>query len=378
MATVEDIMNLDFFKHNELKLVAGEKGLNRIVTRPNIAQLMNFSDWMAGGEFLLINGVGLNLDHKENMLCVIENAHKGKAACIVFEISEIYIPSIPEEAIALSNSYQLPIFTLSWDVSFGEILNTVYDYIVRKEREESNVMDLISNILFADLNPGTILQQADYYGYDLRNAHQCIVARMEDLSLQEEFYDYIKKNLVDHKKLLYMEKNGYLIIFCSTQNMKRLEKSLQYIVSKYKDAYVGIGNSYSDVLKYRESYNQAVQALRFLLVTKDQKIKYYNELGLLKLLDDSDGGKMIQQYIHEFLKPLEAYQEKNSVDLIESLNIYQECNFNVAHASQKLFIHRNTLLQRLDKIASLLEIDFNDFNVRREIMDVMYLWKYYG
>ena len=150
MATVEDIMQLPFFKENELKLLAGKKGLNRIVTRPNIAQLMNFSDWMAGGEFLLINGVGLHLDQKENLLMVIENAQKGKAACIVFEISQTYLPAIPQEAIDLSNQYQLPIFTLSWDVSFGQILNTVYDYIVRKEREDSNVMDLMRNILFTD------------------------------------------------------------------------------------------------------------------------------------------------------------------------------------------------------------------------------------
>ena len=157
--------------------------------------------------------------------------------------------------------------------------------------------------------------------------------------------------------------------------MKRL---FQLLLSNYKNAYIGVGNSYSDVLKYRESYNQAVQALRFLSVTKDQQMMFYDELGLLKLLNDAENGKMIKEYIHDFLLPLKSYQKKYSVDLIESLNVYQECNFNIAQASQKLFIHRNTLLQRLDKMANLLEMDFNDFNVRREIMDVMYLRKYYG
>ncbi len=377
MATVEDIMQLPFFKENELKLLAGKKGLNRIVTRPNIAQLMNFSDWMGGGEFLLINGVGLHLDQKENLLMVIENAQKGKAACIVFEISQTYLPAIPQEAIDLSNQYQLPIFTLSWDVSFGQILNTVYDYIVRKEREDSNVMDLMRNILFTDFNPGSILQQADYYGYNLRNPHQCIVACIEDLSFEKEFYDAMKKS-INHKKLLSMEQNGCLILFYSTEQKKEMKRLFQLLLSNYKNAYIGVGNSYSDVLKYRESYNQAVQALRFLSVTKDQQMMFYDELGLLKLLNDAENGKMIKEYIHDFLLPLKSYQKKYSVDLIESLNVYQECNFNIAQASQKLFIHRNTLLQRLDKMANLLEMDFNDFNVRREIMDVMYLRKYYG
>ncbi len=378
MATVEDIMELPFFKENELKLLAGKKGLNRIVTRPNIAQLMNFSDWMGGGEFLLINGVGLHLDQKENLLTVIENAQKGKAACIVFEISQTYLPTIPQEAIDLSNDYQLPIFTLSWDVSFGQILNTVYDYIVRKEREDSNVMDLMRNILFTDFNPGSILQQADYYGYNLRNPHQCIIACIEDLSFEKDFYDAIKKVMENQKKLLAMEQNACLILFYPTEQKKEMKALFQLLLSNYKNAYIAVGNSYSDVLKYRESYNQAVQALRFLSVTKDKQIMFYDELGLLKLLNDDENGKMIKEYIHDFLLPLKSYQKKYSVDLIESLNVYQECNFNIAQASQKLFIHRNTLLQRLDKIANLLEIDFNDFNVRREIMDVMYLRKYYG
>ncbi len=378
MATVEDIMELPFFKENELKLLAGKKGLNRIVTRPNIAQLMNFSDWMGGGEFLLINGVGLHLDQKENLLTVIENAQKGKAACIVFEISQTYLPTIPQEAIDLSNDYQLPIFTLSWDVSFGQILNTVYDYIVRKEREDSNVMDLMRNILFTDFNPGSILQQADYYGYNLRNPHQCIIACIEDLSFEKDFYDAIKKVMENQKKLLAMEQNASLILFYPTEQKKEMKALFQLLLSNYKNAYIAVGNSYSDVLKYRESYNQAVQALRFLSVTKDKQIMFYDELGLLKLLNDDENGKMIKEYIHDFLLPLKSYQKKYSVDLIESLNVYQECNFNIAQASQKLFIHRNTLLQRLDKIANLLEIDFNDFNVRREIMDVMYLRKYYG
>ena len=98
----------------------------------------------------------------------------------------------------------------------------------------------------------------------------------------------------------------------------------------------------------------------------------------MTLLDDVDNDHNIKQYIMDFLAPLQEYQTHHSIDLIETLNVYQECNFNVAKASQKLFIHRNTLLQRLEKIAMLLDVDLNNFNARREIMNVMNLKKYYG
>ncbi len=371
MATVEDIMNLDFFKHNHLELVAGEQGLYRIVTRPNIAQLMNFSDWMGGGEFLLINGVGLGLDQKENMLQVIENANKANAACIAFEISQTFIPKIAQEAIDLANQYQLPIFTLSWDVPFGPILNTVYDFIVREERKESTIMDIMRNILFANVNPGQILQQTDYYGYDLRSPHQCLVFQ------KEGGYEALKKHFREDKRILYLEQNEHLIVFYPYCEKKQLKNQLRSLLAT-EDVYIGIGDVCTNLMKYQNSYYQALRALRYLMVTKEKQILFYDELGLLTLLDDVDNDHNIKQYIMDFLAPLQEYQTHHSIDLIETLNVYQECNFNVAKASQKLFIHRNTLLQRLEKIAMLLDVDLNNFNVRREIMNVMNLKKYYG
>lgn len=371
MATVEDIMNLDFFKHNHLELVAGEQGLYRIVTRPNIAQLMNFSDWMGGCEFLLINGVGLGLDQKENMLQVIENANKANAACIAFEISQTFIPKIPQEAIDLANQYQLPIFTLSWDVPFGPILNTVYDFIVREERKESTIMDIMRNILFANVNPGQILQQTDYYGYDLRSPHQCMVFQ------KEGGYEALKKHFREDKRILYLEQNEHLIVFYPYCEKKQLKNQLRSLLAT-EDVYIGIGDVCTNLMKYQNSYYQALRALRYLMVTKEKQILFYDELGLLTLLDDVDNDHNIKQYIMDFLAPLQEYQTHHSIDLIETLNVYQECNFNVAKASQKLFIHRNTLLQRLEKIAMLLDVDLNNFNARREIMNVMNLKKYYG
>ena len=267
MATVEDIMNLDFFKHNHLELVAGEQGLYRIVTRPNIAQLMNFSDWMGGGEFLLINGVGLGLDQKENMLQVIENANKANAACIAFEISQTFIPKIPQEAIDLANQYQLPIFTLSWDVPFGPILNTVYDFIVREERKESTIMDIMRNILFANENPGQILQQTDYYGYDLRSPHQCMVFQ------KEGGYEALKKHFREDKRILYLEQNEHLIVFYPYCEKKQLKNQLRSLLAT-EDVYIGIGDVCTNLMKYQNSYYQALRALRYLMVTKEKQILF--------------------------------------------------------------------------------------------------------
>lgn len=387
MVYVKDIMELDYFKNNNLELVGGVNGLNRVVTRPNIAQLMNFHEWMAGGEFLLVNGVGLELDKLENMLTLIKNAETGKAACIAFEISKKYIPKVPRQAIELADEIKLPIFTLPWDVPFGEILNTVYDYIVRKQLEETTIVDLMRNILFVDVNPGYILQQADFYGYNLRIPHCSVIISCQNVNKQKDVYSFIKKYMVEsvsiQEKPMIMDHNRDLVIFYPQSQKKSIYKFMNEMLDTVNslirnvEIFIAIGNYYDDLFKYRSSYDEARQALRFLKIKKEKNIMFFNDLGLLRLIDGADNGEKTRNYITEWLKPLTDYADNNHIDLVETLDKFQEANFNVARASQLLFIHRNTLLQRLDKIYSLMDIDIDDYNIRREIMNVMYLKKFY-
>lgn len=378
MVYVKDLMELDYFKKNRLTLVAGMNGLKRNVKRPNIAQLMNFNEWMAGGEFLLVNGVGLHLDQTDQLLKLIENAQKGKAACIAFEISDTYLPVIPAEAKDLADQLKLPIFTLSWDVPFGEILNTVYDYIIRKQMEESRILELMQNVLFADINEEYILEQAAFYGFHLETPHCVLIGDCIPDQHHEEIYTYIQRCLHTEfhngEKAMVMNHNGHIVAFLPEQ--EHLTETLEHVILQTTTAFpnvrviFGIGNYYKQLSSYRNSYYEAVSAFRFLQSNQTQNIIFYDNLGLLRLIDDSNQGEKIRTYVYSYLAPLMS--SEHSV-LIETLDQFQMDNFNISKAAEHLFIHRNTLLQRLEKIYSLLQIDISDYNVRREIMNVMYL-----
>lgn len=380
MVYVKDLMELDYFQKNRLTLVAGANGLKRIVKRPNIAQLMNFNEWMAGGEFLLVNGVGLHLDETDQLLKLIENAQKGKAACIAFEISETYLPTIPTEAKTLADQLKLPIFTLSWDVPFGEILNTVYDYIIRKQMEESRILELMQNVLFADINEEYILEQAAFYGFHLENPHCVLIGDCISDTQHEDIYPFLQRCLHAEfhsgQKAMIMTHNGHIVAFLPESEPAQLTKILEHVIAQIQTVFpdvriiFGIGNYYEQLFDYRNSYYEAVSAFHFLQSNLTQDIIFYDNLGLLRLIDDSNQGEKIKNYVYSYLAPLMSSEHTM---LIETLNQFQMDNFNISKAAEHLFIHRNTLLQRLDKIYSLLGIDISDYNVRRDIMNVMYL-----
>ncbi|MFD1901837.1 helix-turn-helix domain-containing protein [Enterococcus termitis] len=52
-----------------------------------------------------------------------------------------------------------------------------------------------------------------------------------------------------------------------------------------------------------------------------------------------------------------VYDQKNNTSFTPTLKAYLAHHLNVATTSRALFIHRNTLLYRIDKIKSLLPVD---------------------
>ncbi|MCG2623753.1 PucR family transcriptional regulator [Arthrobacter sp. I2-34] len=62
---------------------------------------------------------------------------------------------------------------------------------------------------------------------------------------------------------------------------------------------------------------------------------------------------------HKLLAPVLAYDDKHSAHLLQTLTAYLENDCQPSRACRKLFIHRNTLAQRLRKLESLLALSLD-------------------
>jgi len=63
-------------------------------------------------------------------------------------------------------------------------------------------------------------------------------------------------------------------------------------------------------------------------------------------------------YVRATLGPVLEYDERRGTDLVETLRAYFECGTNLTRAKDVLHVHVNTVVQRLDRIASLLGEDW--------------------
>ncbi|WP_341289324.1 helix-turn-helix domain-containing protein [Heyndrickxia faecalis] len=66
------------------------------------------------------------------------------------------------------------------------------------------------------------------------------------------------------------------------------------------------------------------------------------------------------------------------MNLCHTLDVYLKNNGNVNSTSKELFMHRSSLLYRLERIESLLNIRLNDSETRFNLMMALKLYEMYG
>ena len=65
------------------------------------------------------------------------------------------------------------------------------------------------------------------------------------------------------------------------------------------------------------------------------------------------------------------------MDLFQTLRVYLEHNGSIKETAEELYIHRSSLLYRLEKIVDLLNIDINDSESRFNLMIAFKLYDLY-
>lgn len=65
----------------------------------------------------------------------------------------------------------------------------------------------------------------------------------------------------------------------------------------------------------------------------------------------------------EIVRPLVDHDRERGSDLVRTLRVYFYAGANASEAADRLFLHRNSLLYRLERIANLTGLDLKDHRV---------------
>lgn len=127
------------------------------------------------------------------------------------------------------------------------------------------------------------------------------------------------------------------------------------------DALVGVGPTVRELKDVAVSYVQAENALRYADVFKVQgNVHSYREFILIKMLEDIPEIKLAQYFADitdEQCKEVLADEE-----LLATAEAFFQSSLNVSETARNLYMHRNTLLYRLDKIEKATGLNIRQFS----------------
>lgn len=64
------------------------------------------------------------------------------------------------------------------------------------------------------------------------------------------------------------------------------------------------------------------------------------------------------------MQPLAAYDRDSGGDLLRTLRTFFECGENVSRTAETLFLHRNSVPYRLERVRELTGLDYKDHDQR--------------
>lgn len=181
-----------------------------------------------------------------------------------------------------------------------------------------------------------------------------------------------------HKaKIVYVDKSDRILILYGSEaskNAKTIKSEVINFCQKVLDEVskkidvnklsIGIGRSYDEATQLYKSHGQAKLIVENLSKTDSKNIKHYDDLGLYRILAfEGLQGELIE-FCSYTIKPLVEYDKINNTELIKTLKTYFQCDGNKKKISEKMYMHYNTIIYRLQKIHDITGLDLEDGDSR--------------
>lgn len=148
-------------------------------------------------------------------------------------------------------------------------------------------------------------------------------------------------------------------VFLQTELLKGLRD-----ISVRHHAKMGISNPFYSLLDIRRYYTQAQHALTVaqaaLRRTPLSPVFLFQEYSYGELFSISATEADLSNYIYPPLMELLEYDKANDSQLMNTLFVYLQHNCNAKDTAENMFMHKNTVLYRINKIKEMLHLDLTD------------------
>jgi len=408
MTTAKDLLSLPSLSH--MKLIGGAAGLSRTVTWPYVILCPPIGEWVSGGEFLIYYGANAVVE-KVELAQLIRDAAQNDAAGILFLVGHHYIleENLDDEIRQLADELKLPVFSHTSLAYVNSITKDIINLIQDREKDVAIANAFWYSLFFQNTNVDDIatLNQALFLGYlpsysycvyifEMMNASAYFqkLEAMHGPSFTEtpsEFFRMLatKLSYIAQKEtgstwhVARNSANVFVLPINTSSQEQAADRFFESITTRMEQQYpgtkfcVGKGNVRSRLFGIRESYIQAKRSLlSWKLLGDNRRLISYSDLGFYQLLFEIPMASVMREYTAHFLDPIREYDKTHDAHLYETLCTWLDCRCNKVQTAKALFLHRNTLLMRLEKLEKLLGVSLDDADITFQLQAAVKIDKF--
>lgn len=240
---------------------------------------------------------------------------------------------------------------------------------IRNYHEEKfDKSNFFKNIISDNILPGDISLKAKELHIPF-NVYRSVFLIKTDKSKDIQSHEVIQSLFPNKVKdfVIALDEESTVLIkeLKAADDYKEIDKTAKAIIDTLNTelmvkAQIGIGSMVDNVREIGRSFKEAQTALQIgSIFENDKAIIDYNNLGI---------GRLIYQLpttlCKLFLKEVFRAGSLESLDqeTIFTIQKFFENNLNVSETSRQLYVHRNTLVYRLDKIQKITGLDLRNFD----------------
>ncbi len=269
------------------------------------------------------------------------------------------------------NSFDFAAFVEGDDdfaVSICQIASIALNGAKQSHDEKHDKATFIKNIILDNILPGDIYVRSRELHFDIDVPYAVFLIRLEgrnDLAA----VDMLQNMFPDRQRdfVISVSETDIALVKevtsdTDSKELMAIAKQIEETIGSelYMRAMIGIGTVTEHLRELAGSFKAAQVAIEVGKVFDSEKVIIaYESLGIGRLIYQLPT-TLCEMFLSEVFK-------KNTIDSLDAetiftINKFFENNLNVSETSRKLFVHRNTLVYRLEKIKKLTGLDLREFD----------------
>ena len=234
--------------------------------------------------------------------------------------------------------------------------------------EKFDKSSFIKNIIMDNILPSDIYAKSRELHFDSNDQRVVLLVRFYSRTellpvdiIQNMFPDKTKDYViaVGEQDIVIVKE---LVSETSTTAIEQIAQSISDTLNTefYCKVGIGIGTVVDNIKDLARSYKEAQIAIEVGKVFESEKeIISYENLGIGRLIYQLPT-TLCEIFLSEVFK--HGSLETLDKETLQTIQVFFENNLNVSETSRKLFVHRNTLVYRLEKIKKITGLDLREFD----------------